>query len=128
MIDIARFLLVAEAVLGIDAERLAAVVKLGSAESALAAPFASFGGREFYDDPVQRAAVLASRIVRNHPLPDGNKRVALLMMEDYLEEQGWRLVADAHDIDYAFRALAGRSISEEEFYDWLVSHTERAAS
>jgi death on curing protein len=125
VIDVARFLLIAEAVLGIDVERLRATTKLGSAESALAAPFASFGGREFYDDPLRRAAVLASRLVRNHPLPDGNKRVALLLMEDYLEDQDWRLVADAVDIDRTFRALAGRSMSEDEFCTWLTSRTER---
>jgi hypothetical protein len=41
--DIAQFLAVAEAVLGIDSERLRIVTKIGLAESALAAPFASFG-------------------------------------------------------------------------------------
>jgi death on curing protein len=126
VIELARFLLIAEAVLGIDAERLARAIKLGSAESALAAPFASFGGHEFYEDPRQRAAVLASRIIRNHPLPDGNKRVALLLMEDYLEEEGWRFAASASDIDRTFRALAGRAMSEDEFRDWLVSRTQRA--
>jgi death-on-curing protein len=113
-------------VLGIDAERLAKAIKLGSAESALAAPFASFDGHEFYEDPRQRAAVLASRIIRNHPLPDGNKRVALLLMEDYLEDEGWCFAASASDIDRTFRALAGRAMSEHEFRDWLVARTQRA--
>jgi len=74
--DIATFLLAAEQVLGIDAGRLKKVTKIPLAESALAAPFATFGGHDFYEHPVQRASVLASRIMRNHPLPDGNKRVA----------------------------------------------------
>jgi death on curing protein len=80
MIEIALFLQIAERVLEVDADRLKNVTKIGSAESALAAPFASFGGHDFYNDPVQRAAILASRIMRNHPLPDGNKRVALILM------------------------------------------------
>jgi alkylation response protein AidB-like acyl-CoA dehydrogenase len=31
---------------------------------------------EFYPDFVDKAAVLLVRLARNHPLPDGNKRVA----------------------------------------------------
>jgi death-on-curing protein len=125
MIEIERFLVVAEAVLGIDANQLKVVTKIGSAESALAAPFATFGGHDFYKHPIQRAAVLASRIIRNHALPDGNKRVALLMMDDYLEENGWRLTATPSEIDRTFRALAARQMSEDYFHRWLISRTER---
>ena len=93
MISIEHFLLVAEAVLGIDAERLKNVTKIGLAESALAAPFATYGGHDFYEHHVKRAAIVASRIVCNHPLPDGNKRVALLLMDLYSKRAAGRSVA-----------------------------------
>ena len=65
MFEIEHFLLVAEEVLGIDADRLKYATKLGAAESALAAPHASFGGHSFYEHPVQRAAVrLANPVSR----------------------------------------------------------------
>ncbi len=73
-LDLADFLLVAEGVLGIEAEVLAQVADLNLADSALHAPAASYGGVEFYEDFSTKAAVLCSRIARNHPLPDGNKR------------------------------------------------------
>jgi prophage maintenance system killer protein len=47
------------------------------ADSALHAPRAGFGGVEFYPDVPMKAAVLCAHLVWNHPLPDGNKRVAL---------------------------------------------------
>jgi death-on-curing protein len=125
MIDLADFLLAAEAVLGIDTTRLARVTKIPLAESALAAPFATFGGRDFYEQPVHRAAVLASRIIRNHPLPDGNKRVALILMDLYLEENGYKLTASPQEIDQMFRAVAAREHSEDYFMDWLISRAER---
>lgn len=125
MVAIEQFLLAAEAVLGIDAERLKTVTKIGSAESALAAPFASYGGHDFYEHPVKRAAVLASRIVRNHPLPDGNKRVALLLLDLYLEENGWRLTCTQPEIAQAIEALAAGRHSEDYFHMWLCSRTER---
>lgn len=75
-LGIGDLLAIAERVLGVDAAELLRDVKIGPAESALAAPFASFGGQDFYTDPVQRAAIACSRLVRNHPFTDGNKRVA----------------------------------------------------
>lgn len=122
MFGLEDLLLVAEAVLEIDVRILKRATNANLAESALAAPFATFGGEYFYEQPLQRAAILASRIVRNHPLPDGNKRVALILMDIYLEEQGYRFAATAPEIDRVFRALAGRELSEEGFLTWLKSH------
>ncbi|HTR73455.1 MAG TPA: type II toxin-antitoxin system death-on-curing family toxin [Solirubrobacteraceae bacterium] len=127
MIPIEEFLVAAEAVLGIDADRLKNVTKIGAAESALAAPFATYGGHDFYTHPIKRAAVLASRIVRNHPLPDGNKRVALLLMDLYLEEHGWHLTCTQHEIAQAIDALAAKKNSEDYFHMWLISRTERTS-
>lgn len=79
-IDIADFLVIAERLLGIDARSLRSATRLAGAESALAAPFAGFGDPLFYPDPIQRAAIVCSRVIRNHPLPDGNKRVGYLCM------------------------------------------------
>lgn len=122
---IEEFLLVAEAVLGIDADRLKTVTKISSAESALAAPFATYGGHDFYPHPIKRAAVLASRIVRNHPLPDGNKRVSLLLMILYLEEHGWQVSCPQTELAKAIEDLAAGKNSEDYFHMWLISRTER---
>jgi death-on-curing protein len=75
-LDLTDFLLIAEAVTGVRAELLARTSRIDLAESALAAPQASFGGVEFYPDFVDQAAVLCAHLAWNHPLLDGNKRVA----------------------------------------------------
>jgi death on curing protein len=123
MFKIEDFLLAAEAVLEIDTNRLAQVTNIPLAESALAAPYASFAGHDRYPDPLQRAAVLASRIMRNHPLPDGNKRVALILTDIYLDEHRLTLVASAEEIDQVFRGVAARSISETSLVEWLTART-----
>ncbi len=125
MFEIGDLLLVAERLLGIDAERLKLVVNIPSAESALAAPFAGVADQMFYEHPVQRAAILASRIMRNHPLPDGNKRAALYLMDLYLDQNGYRFEASAEEIDSMFRAVAARQHSEDYFIAWVCSRTER---
>ena len=122
-LTIADFLLVAEAVLGIDAKRLSYATDLGAAESALAAPFAGFGDTEFYPDPTVKAAVLCSRIVRNHPLPDGNKRVAYEAMRELLARNGFAWMRpDVDDAVEKIEHLAAREVSEEDFAAWVAEH------
>ena len=77
-LDLADYLLLAEGVLGVPAEAVAEWPGIGLAESALHAPEMGFGGVEFYPELLDKAAVLCVRLARNHPLPDGNKRVAYL--------------------------------------------------
>src|SRR2546423_15470618 len=81
-------LLVAEAVLGVPAADLARAFDAAAMESALAAPFMGFGDTEFYPELHVKAAILCSRIVRNHPLPDGNKRTGYLVMREFVERNG----------------------------------------
>jgi hypothetical protein len=58
-LDLGDYLLIAEAVLAIPAEVLARSDRvIGLAESALAAPAATFGGEEFFSEIAQKAAVL----------------------------------------------------------------------
>jgi death-on-curing protein len=126
-LELIDFLLIAEAVLGTSAERLARMVLIPSAESALAAPFASFEGNDFYDDPVERAAICCSRIIRNHPLPDGNKRMGYECMREMLEREGitWpRPREDAEEIAETIEELAARAISEQDFVRWAKRRTE----
>lgn len=121
-LSMADLLLIGEAILGAPAENLARVIQLPGAESALAAPFASFGGVDFYPDPVEQAAICCSRIIRNHPFPDGNKRVGYECMREMLERDGlpWpRPSEDVNEIAGTIEALAARTLSEGEFVEWV---------
>jgi death-on-curing protein len=130
-LELADFLVIAEAVLGIRAESLAHVVRVAGVESALAAPFASFGDVDFYDDPVERAAICCSRVIRNHPLPDGNKRLGYECMREMLErvDAPWpRPSEDAEEIALTIDGLAAGSISERDFVAWVRRRVELGRS
>jgi death-on-curing protein len=71
-LTLAEALVIAEAVTGIDHAVLAKAAGVGLLDSALHAPQAGFGNYELYSEFADKAAVLAVRIARNHPLPDGN--------------------------------------------------------
>src|SRR6266851_5341293 len=66
-LTLAEALIIAEAVTGLEATTLARASRLELLDSALHAPEAGFGEVEFYPDPIDKAAVLAVRIARNHP-------------------------------------------------------------
>lgn len=118
------YLAIAAAVLELGGQTIARVANIPLAESALHAPFASFGGEDFYPDPIEKAGVLCSRLVRNHPLPDGNKRTAYLAMLIFLDINGitWEPPGEAERA-LAVEALAARTMTEAEFIGWLREHT-----
>lgn len=126
-LNIEDFLLIAEAVLGVPAERLARAARLGAAASALAAPFAAVGDRgpERWPALGDKAGVLCSRLVRNHPLPDGNKRVALVAMLELVARNHatWTPPAGGPDeVAAAVERLAARELSEAAFCAWVRAH------
>ena len=119
------YLLIAEEVLGIEAEVLAISSNLPLAESALAAPAAEFGGVEFYPEFSTKVAVLGSRLTRNHPLPDGNKRSALLAMIEFAERHGYTWVPPPNDPEgdetvATMIGVADGSIPEEALAKWVA--------
>lgn len=67
-LSLAEALVIAEAVTGIDSAVLARSAGVDLLDSALHAPQAGFGDHDFYPNLVEKAAVLAVRIARNHPL------------------------------------------------------------
>ena len=96
-VDLADFLLIAEAVTGIDADVLAKSAGMNLADSALAAPAANFGGVEFYPGFGEKVAVLGWHLCQNHPLTDGNKRAAWVSMVMMARLNGGDLVPDSDD-------------------------------
>ena len=94
-LELADFLLIVEAVLEIPAKRIAEESSLHLADSALHAPFACFGGEDFYPDFATKAAVLCAHLVKNHPLRDGNTPVALIATIEFCLAQRSPLDATA---------------------------------
>jgi death on curing protein len=121
-LELADYLLIAERVLSLPAEAIANFDRIGLAESALAAPRAGFGGVEAYPDSETKVAVLCWHLVKNHPLPDGNKRCAFLATVEFVERNGRRWLAapdDPDETDCVIRAVASRELSETDFRDWI---------
>ncbi len=91
-------------------------------DSALAAPFQSFGGVDIYPSLQQKAARLCFGLVKNHPFVDGNKRIGAHAMLVFLALNGIRLTYSQDELIQAVLNLASGAIGFEAFFIWLLEH------
>lgn len=96
----------------------------GLLSSALARPLNldAYGDKP---DAASLAAAYAFGIARNHPFLDGNKRTAFVVMELFLNLNGWNLNADDAACISTMLALAAGNLSERALADWLREQIER---
>lgn len=57
-----------------------------------------------------------------HPFTDGNKRVALALLELFLMQNGFELTADADETEDMILALASNEIEEEDIVAWVCDN------
>ncbi len=91
-------------------------------ESALAAPRQLLAYGE--PDLCALAAKYATALTRNHPFPDGNKRVAFVVAGVFLEINGLRLDAAEADAATSMLALSAGVMEEAAYADWLRGHSK----
>ena len=87
-------------------------------ESALARPQHADTYAELPLDVPELAAIYALAISRNHPFIDGNKRVALAILESFLELNGCRLIASDVECVGVMWSLAAGELTDDEFISW----------
>ena len=94
---------------------------LGLIESAVNAPFQTFGGRFLYSAVEERAARLFYGLVKNHGFIDGNKRVALHALTVYLKIYGFNLNCSQAERVAVTMKVAASEMSADDFLTWLKS-------
>lgn len=124
LLTLAEVLIVAEAVTGIDAEILTRVSRIELLESAIAASEAGFGEHNLYPDFYDKAAMLCSRIVRNHALPDGNKRLGWQTLVLFCDLNEYEFMVDTDEAVKCIQALAAGDVSEPQLKEWIRSHAK----
>lgn len=107
-------------ILGAEREAVRRLPGMALAESALRAPFASFAGTDAYPDLVEQAALLIEHLARNHPLPDGNKRVAFLLTARFLDANALTWGPTDPDTDAAMvERIAAGDAPHGAVVDWI---------
>jgi death-on-curing protein len=89
--------------------------------SALASPLPVFG-EEMYEGDVEKAAALLIALNRNHPLADGNKRLAWIVAKTFLALNDLHLTSEpVSEADTFIRKLAHGGVEHAEVVRWLES-------
>jgi len=73
-------------------------------------------------DTPELAAFYALGVIKNHPFFDGNKRVGPVLLELFLEDNGYELVAGDAEVLNSIMSVAAGDISEEQFIAWVRAH------
>lgn len=97
-------------------------------EGLLASALARPRNLDAYGDDVDAASLAAANafgISRNHPFFDGNKRTAFVVMELFLNLNGWILKTDDADCISAMQSLAAGDLSEKALAIWLREHASK---
>lgn len=120
-LDLADYLAIVTEVTGLDVDTAIRVTNIDLADSALHAPQAGWGQSDLYPDFVDKAAVLVTRLTKNHPLPDGNKRAAWVALRVFIELNDWEWVPypSVNEAERLMLDVAGGTWSERKVAEWL---------
>jgi len=66
-----------------------------------------------------KAAVLCTRTARNHPLPDGNKRLAWICLVTFCDVNGYELFVSKEEAVRTVVAVAAGELSEDDLCEWI---------
>lgn len=92
---------------------------LSMLESAIEAPYQTFGGVELYPTMIEKAARLGFGLVSNHPFIDGNKRIGIFIMLIFLKVNDIDIKFTDDEIVYLALGVASGKLSYEDLLDFL---------
>ena len=91
-------------------------------ESAVNAPFQTFGGQDLFPSIYEKAARLLYGIANNHAFVDGNKRTAVHAMEVFLIMNRVSLDYTIDEMEVMVIGIAGNTLTYEDAARWITEH------
>ena len=98
------------------------VLNEGILDSALQAPFQTFGGEELIPDTKEKIVRLAFGLIKNHAFRDGNKRIGALVLLTLLELNGYPVKATNAEFADIIMGVAASEMDEEDLLNWVEAH------
>jgi death on curing protein len=93
--------------------------------SALAQPKMTIGGKFAHRTIFQKAAAYGYHLCANHPFVDGNKRIAFMVMYQFLDKNGYDLEATERDVYEIMINVATGNMKKPAIAGWLRAHSKR---
>ena len=98
------------------------VLNDGMLNSALQAPFQTFGGEELYPETKDKIIRLAYGLIKNHSFRDGNKRIGALVLLVLLEINGYHVNASNEEFADIIMGIAASEKDDEDLKKWVEKH------
>ena len=119
------------AVVGIQGELIAehgglqGPPRQGDREAALGRPVNLHAYSESPPTLPRLAAAYGFALARGHCFPDGNKRVALAIVDVFLQLNGMELTADELDAASTIQSLAAGELTEDQLAEWIAANSAK---
>ncbi len=98
------------------------VLNEGMLDSALQAPFQTFGGEELLPETKDKIIRLAYGLIKNHSFRDGNKRIGALVLLVLLEINGYHVSASNEELADIIMGIAASEKDDEDLKEWVEEH------
>ena len=98
------------------------VLNEGMLDSALQAPFQTFGGEELLPETKDKIIRLAYGLIKNHSFRDGNKRIGALVLLTLLEINGYHVSATNEEFADIIMGIAASEKNDKDLSDWVDNH------
>lgn len=95
---------------------------IGLLDSAMEAPFQTFGSQELYPTIQAKAARLGYGLIKNHPMVDGNKRLGVHTMLVFLALNGIELAYTQKELYSFVLEVASGSKGSDDLLLWVLEH------
>ena len=97
----------------------------GLLSSALAQPKMTAQKKFLHRTLFDKAAAYGFHMCRNHPFVDGNKRIAFVLMDIFLQGNGWELQASEEEAYETMIRLASGNLAKNDLSAWLKAHSAK---
>ena len=102
---------------------LAGPVRIAELEAALGRPQHQYNYSKPTPSLDRLAAAYGYSLARNHCFADGNKRIALAVIDVFLQLNGRELTAEEIDAAEIVRSVAAGRLAEDELAAWISEHS-----
>jgi death-on-curing protein len=104
-----------------EARRSFDVMNPNGLQAALAAPRQAVFGHEVHSGLIDKAAILFSRLIENHPFYDGNKRIAVEALRLFLRRNQVQLSATDDELLHYARRIVLDGLPPDELAGWMAA-------
>lgn len=92
-------------------------------DSAIEQPKSTFEGKYLHDSIFKMASAYGFHLCKNHPFIDGNKRIALVAMDTFLQNNGYEITASEKETYKIMIKLSSENLSKDQLTKWLKQNT-----